>query len=59
MSGLFDLMIEEAQTQKRNFNFEGSMIESIEQYFRSFGAELWNFRGYGKPIQKVLKTFGK
>ena len=59
MSGLFDLMIEEAQTQKRNFNFEGSMIESIEQYFRSFGAQLQPVMNIWKTNSKVLKTFGK
>lgn len=31
--------IEEASRLGRAFNFEGSMIESIEQYFRGFGGE--------------------
>jgi hypothetical protein len=31
--------VEFAIDQNLNFNFEGSMIESIERYFRSFGAE--------------------
>jgi hypothetical protein len=41
-----------AMQSKRAFDFEGSMIESIEKYFRTFGA-------IQKPYHSVSKTSSK
>jgi len=38
------------------FDFEGSMIESIEKYFRSFGAEQRPYFNISKTNSKLLKT---
>jgi len=54
--GAMDLIqynsIEYALSKGKNFDFEGSMVESIEKYFRSFGAEQ-------KPYFEVTKTDSK
>jgi glycosyltransferase involved in cell wall biosynthesis len=39
----------------RKFNFEGSMIESIEKYFRSFGAIQKPYFNISKTNSKILK----
>ena len=59
MSGLFDKAIKEAMHRGQHFNFEGSMIENLEQYFRSFGAQLQPVLSIWKTNSKVLKTFAK
>jgi len=41
-----------ALESERAFDFEGSMIESIEKYFRSFG-------GFQKPYFNISKTNSK
>ncbi len=38
MTLLFDKAIQFAMDTRRSFDFEGSMIESVEAFFRSFGA---------------------
>ncbi len=54
--GAMDLIqyisIEYALSKGKNFDFEGSMVESIEKYFRSFGA-------IQKPYFEVRKTKSK
>lgn len=40
---------------ERTFNFEGSMIESIEKYFRSFGAVQKPYFNVSKSNSKLLK----
>jgi len=40
----------------RKFDFEGSMIESIEKYFRSFGAIQKPYYSVSKTNSKLLKT---
>ena len=40
----------------RTFDFEGSMIESIEKYFRSFGAIQQPYFNISKTNSKLLKT---
>lgn len=40
----------------RKFDFEGSMIESIEKYFRSFGAIQMSYFNISKINSKLLKT---
>jgi len=40
----------------RRFDFEGSMIESIEKYFRSFGAIQKPYFSISKTNSKLLKT---
>ena len=44
-----------ALTSNRIFNFEGSMIESIEKYFRSFGAIQQPYYNISKINSKLLK----
>lgn len=39
----------------RRFDFEGSMIESIEKYFRSFGAIQTPYFSISKTNSKLLK----
>ena len=40
----------------RAFDFEGSMIESIEKYFRSFGAIQTPYFSISKTNSKLLKV---
>jgi hypothetical protein len=47
--------IELAVERKLSFNFEGSMIESIERYFRSFGAEQVPYFEVKKIDSKLLQ----
>lgn len=39
----------------KNFDFEGSMIESIEKYFRSFGAIQKPYFNITKTNSRILK----
>lgn len=43
-----------AISQKKNFDFEGSMIEGIEKYFRSFGAKQIQYFNISKINSKIL-----
>jgi predicted N-acyltransferase len=45
-----------ALENKKNFDFEGSMIESIEKYFRSFGAIQTPYFNISKTNSKFLKA---
>lgn len=57
--GAMDLVlyksIEFAMQSNRTFDFEGSMIESIEKYFRSFGAIQTPYYNISKTSSKSLK----
>ncbi|RXI25319.1 FemAB family protein [Aliarcobacter trophiarum] len=44
-----------ALQSERRFDFEGSMIESIEKYFRSFGAIQTTYFSISKTNSKLLK----
>jgi len=44
-----------ALESSRKFDFEGSMIESIEKYFRSFGAVQQRYFNISKNNSKILK----
>ena len=57
MSGLFAHAISEAYKRGQSFNFEGSMLENLEQYFRSFGGKLTPVLSLWKTNSKVLKPF--
>lgn len=39
----------------KKFNFEGSMVESIEKYFRSFGAQQLSYSKLSKINSRLLK----
>ena len=58
-SGAMDLVqyesIKFALENDKNFDFEGSMIESIEKYFRSFGAVQKPYFNITKINSKILK----
>ena len=58
-SGSMSLLIWEAikksATKTRAFNFEGSMVESIERYFRAFGGVQTPYFQINKTNSKVLK----
>jgi hypothetical protein len=45
-----------ALKNNRKFDFEGSMIESIEKYFRSFGAVQKPYYTISRVNSKILKT---
>ena len=47
--------IEFALNQNKRFDFEGSMVESIEKYFRSFGAEQMPYYHIYKTHSKLIK----
>ncbi len=55
MSFLFDHAIKMAMDAKKKFDFEGSMIQSIEKYFRSFGAEQSDYFVVTKVNSKKLQ----
>lgn len=57
MSGLFAHAISEAYARQQSFNFEGSMLENLEQYFRSFGGKLTPVLSIWKTNSKILKQF--
>lgn len=58
-SGSMSLLLWEAIKRSKNktksFNFEGSMIESIERYFRAFGGKQTPYFEITKRTSKVLK----
>ena len=58
-SGSMSLLLWEAikrsATKTKAFNFEGSMIESIERYFRAFGGVQTPYFEISKTNSKVLK----
>lgn len=63
-SGAISLLMWEAiknakQLGLKYFNFEGSSVESIEQYLRGFGGELVSFRRITKNNSKVLEMVKK
>lgn len=57
--GAMDLLqfegIKFALCSGKKFDFEGSMIESIEKYFRSFGAQQKPYYNISKESSKLLK----
>jgi hypothetical protein len=57
--GAMDLVLFEsikfALLSNRTFDFEGSMIESVEKYFRSFGAVQTPYHNISKTSSKSLK----
>ena len=57
--GAMDLVLFEsikfAMQSNKTFDFEGSMIESIEKYFRSFGAVQKPYHNISKTSSKSLK----
>ena len=58
--GAMDLVqyesIKYALSKGKNFDFEGSMVESIEKYFRSFGATQKAYFEVTKTDSKLLKA---
>ena len=58
-SGSMSLLLWEAikKSAKKTtaFNFEGSMVESIERYFRAFGGIQTSYFQISKTNSKVLK----
>jgi len=58
--GAMDLVqyesIKYALSKGKNFDFEGSMVESIEKYFRSFGATQKAYFEVTKTESKLLKA---
>lgn len=55
MDGLLHESIKFALESQKVFDFEGSMIESIEKYFRSFGAIQKPYYSVSKTNSKVLQ----
>ena len=44
-----------ASTKTKKFDFEGSMIESVERYFRAFGAEQKPYFHITKVLSYMLR----
>jgi hypothetical protein len=57
MSLLMEEAIKEAQVRKLTFNFEGSMHQSIERFFASFGGAPTPYMHISKINHKWLKEF--
>ena len=55
MSLLLWEAIKRSSKRTKAFNFEGSMVESIERYFRAFGGEQIPYFQISKTDSKVLK----
>lgn len=55
MSLLLWEAIKRASSNVHEFNFEGSMIENVERFFRSFGAEQVPYSEIRKTNSKILK----
>ncbi|MBE7441610.1 MAG: hypothetical protein HS119_04060 [Flavobacteriales bacterium] len=55
MSLLLWEAIKRSKNKTKSFNFEGSMIESIERYFRAFGGKQTPYFEITKRTSKVLK----
>ncbi len=57
--GAMDLVqyesVKYALSKGKNFDFEGSMVESIEKYFRSFGAVQKPYFEVTKTVSKIIK----
>lgn len=56
MTLLFDHAIDWAMNHQRDFDFEGSMIQSIETFFRSFGAVQQEYFVVTKVCSVQLRT---
>lgn len=52
---LFDTAINFALSTNRVFNFEGSMIEGVERFFRSFGGQLTPYHSVWRTDNMILK----
>lgn len=62
MTLLFDRAIEFAAGSGKSFDFEGSMIQSVEKYFRSFGAvqqEYFVVTRVNSPFLRLCFALGK
>ena len=57
MSLLLWEAISRSASKSKAFNFEGSMIESIEHYFRAFGGVQTPYFEIKKTSSKFLKLF--
>ncbi|MEM0333400.1 MAG: FemAB family protein [Candidatus Aenigmatarchaeota archaeon] len=57
MEAIIHYGIAYAISNKKNFDFEGSMVESIEKFFRSFGAIQRPYFSIFKINSKVLKIY--
>jgi hypothetical protein len=55
MSLLLWEAINKSAKKAKAFNFEGSMIEPIERYFRAFGGKLTPYFEIKKTSSKFLK----
>ena len=55
MSLLLWEAIKKSSSKTKRFNFEGSMVESIERYFRAFGGKQTPYFQISKTDSKVLK----
>ncbi|QPT41279.1 GNAT family N-acetyltransferase [Oligella ureolytica] len=49
--------IQFAATVTKNFDFEGSMIEPVERFFRGFGAVQTPYFSISKTNSKLIKTY--
>lgn len=49
--------IQFAATVTKNFDFEGSMIEPVERFFRAFGAVQTPYFSISKTNSKLIKTY--
>lgn len=49
--------IQFAATVTKNFDFEGSMIEPVERFFRGFGATQTPYFAVSKTNSKLIKTY--
>ncbi len=56
MDGILFKSVRFALKNNKSFDFEGSMIESVEKYFRSFGATQKPYYNITKTNSKLLKT---
>jgi len=49
--------IQFAATVTKSFDFEGSMLETVERFFRAFGAKQTPYFAISKINSKLLKTY--
>lgn len=56
MSLLLWNVIQKLSTKTKAFNFEGSMLEPVERYFRAFGGEQVPYFEISKVNSKILKV---
>jgi hypothetical protein len=59
VTSLIDCAIKKAMDQGRNFDFEGSSIESIAMFFKSFGAQHYKYIHAIKYANKWIKWIAK